>query len=109
QPPAPDALAWFSARGADTDKPDLVTPGVAYSAVPRWNVSDEVKGGTSMAAPHAAGLAARLISAMTQEGHAVSAADVMQALRVSAVPVPHAGVLDAGAGVPQLERAYRWL
>jgi tripeptidyl-peptidase II len=108
-PPAPDALAWFSARGADTDKPDIVTPGVAYSTVPRWNMGDEVKGGTSMAAPHAAGLAARLISAMAQENHPVSAADVMQALRASAAPVRGTGTLDGGAGVPQLETAYRWL
>src|SRR5207245_6153009 len=111
---APDILAWFSSRGAETAKPDLVVPGFAYSTVPRWNTGDEVKYGTSMAAPQAAGLAARLISALAQENRPLAAADVMQALRASTTPVWGAGggggmsVLDEGAGVPQIERAYRW-
>ena len=108
-PPAPDALAWFSSRGGDSDKPDLLAPGVAFSSVPRWNTGDEIKGGTSMAAPHATGLAACLVSAMTQEGRRPGAAEVMQALRVSATPIAGTTVLDAGAGVPKLEAAYRWL
>lgn len=111
RPPAPDVVAWFSARGGETTKPDLVVPGFAYSTVPRWNTGDEVKFGTSMAAPYAAGLAARLISAVRQENRPLVAADVMQALRVSATPVRGGGptILDDGAGVPQIERAYRWL
>ena len=108
-PPAPDVLAWFSSRGGDTDKPDVLAPGVAYSSVPRWNMGDEIKGGTSMAAPHATGLAACLVSAMTQEGRRPGAAEVMQALRVSATPLAGTSILDAGAGVPKLEAAYRWL
>src|SRR5437867_2912135 len=108
-PPAPDALAWFSSRGGDSDKPDVLAPGVAFSSVPRWNTGDEIKGGTSMAAPHASGLAACLVSAVTQEGRRPGAAEVMQALRVSATPVAGATALDAGAGVPKLEAAYRWL
>ena len=108
-PRAPDLVAWFSSRGAETAKPDLVVPGFAYSTVPRWNTGDEVKFGTSMAAPYAAGLAARLISALAQESRPLAAADVMQALRAAAIPVRGTSVLDAGAGVPQIERAYRWL
>ncbi len=108
-PPAPDVLGWWSARGGELAKPDLVTPGVAFSSVPRWNTGDEVKGGTSMAAPHAIGLVACLLSAMLQEGRPVVGADLEQALRASAVPFRGAGVLDEGAGVPRLETAYRWL
>ena len=108
-PRAPDIVAWFSSRGAETAKPDLVVPGFAYSTVPRWNIGDEVKFGTSMAAPYAAGLAARLISALSQESRPLAAADVMQALRATAIPVRGTSVLDAGAGVPRIERAYRWL
>jgi hypothetical protein len=108
-PPAPDVMGWWSSRGGEVAKPDLVAPGVAFSTVPHWNTGDEIKGGTSMAAPHAAGLAACLLSAMAQEGRRVSAADVGQALRASAVGFRGETVLDQGAGVPQLEAAYRWL
>ena len=108
-PPAADVLGWWSSRGGELAKPDLVTPGVAFSSVPRWDTGNEIKGGTSMAAPHAAGLAACLISAMLQEGRKVSAADLAQALRASAEPFAGASAIDEGAGVPQLEAAYRWL
>jgi subtilisin family serine protease len=108
-PPARDVLGWFSARGGEVGKPDIITPGVAFSSVPSWATGGEIKGGTSMAAPHAAGLAARLASALTQEGRKVSAAEVMQALRVSARPVGAGRFIDEGSGVPVLEAAYQWL
>jgi len=108
-PPALDVLGWWSSRGGELAKPDFVTPGVAFSAVPRWDTGNEIKGGTSMAAPHAAGLAACLISAMLQEGRRVSAAEVAQALRASAVPFAGATAVDEGAGMPRLDAAYRWL
>ncbi|HVH68946.1 MAG TPA: S8 family serine peptidase [Gemmatimonadales bacterium] len=108
-PAEPDVMGWWSSRGGELAKPDLVTPGVAFSSVPRWDTANEVKGGTSMAAPHAAGLAACLLSAMQQSGRRVSAADVMQALRASAVPLAGETVIDEGAGLPRLEAAYRWL
>jgi len=108
--PAPrDVVAWFSSRGGELAKPDIVAPGIAFSTVPRWNTGDEVKAGTSMATPHAAGLAACLASALTQENRRASAAEIVQALRVSARPLSGARVLDEGAGMPQLEAAYQWL
>ena len=108
-PPARDVLAWFSSRGGELAKPDIVTPGVAFSSVPRWDTGNEIKGGTSMASPHAAGLAACLVSAMAQEGRRASAADINQALRVSARPFNGARAIDEGAGMPSLEAAYQWL
>jgi len=39
----------------------------------------------------------------------VSAAEVAQALRASAVPFAGATAIDEGAGVPHLDAAYRWL
>jgi len=104
-----DVLGWFSSRGGELAKPDVVTPGVAFSVVPPWATGNEIKGGTSMAAPHAAGLVACLVSAMAQEGRRVSAAELVQALRVSARPFAGATIVDQGAGTPVLEAAYQWL
>jgi hypothetical protein len=108
-PPARDVLAWFSSRGGELAKPDIITPGIAFSSVPRWNMGDEIKPGTSMASPHAAGLAACLVSAFAQQDRRLSAVEVVQALRVSARPFGGVKVIDDGAGVPVLEAAYQWL
>ncbi|HEX4628130.1 MAG TPA: S8 family serine peptidase, partial [Gemmatimonadales bacterium] len=108
-PPARDLVAWFSSRGGELAKPDIVTPGVAFSSVPRWDTGNEIKGGTSVSSPHAAGLAACLVSALAQEGRRAVAADIVQALRISARPFNGARVLDEGAGMPSLETAYQWL
>ncbi|HKC47692.1 MAG TPA: S8 family serine peptidase [Gemmatimonadales bacterium] len=108
-PPPPDRMGWWSARGGDLAKPDVVAPGEAFSAVPKWNLGDEVKSGTSMAAPQMAGFVACLRSAMAQEGRPVVAADLMQALRATAAPIPGLTAVEQGAGVPRLEAAYRWL
>ncbi len=107
--PPSDMLAYFSARGGEVARPDLVTPGVAYSTVPRWNAGDEVAQGTSMAAPHAAGLAALLVSALAQEQRSYSARDIRQALMVTAQPMPGGTVLDEGTGLADVDRAYTWL
>ena len=104
-----DPVAYFSSRGGELAKPDLVTPGVAYSTVPRWNVGGEHEGGTSMASPHAAGLAALLVSAGVQSGKPADAAAIRRALMVTAEPVPGTSPLDDGAGVPNVGRAWRWL
>jgi tripeptidyl-peptidase II len=108
-PAADDVPGWWSSRGGAAGEPDLVAPGIAYSSVPAWDRGNEIKGGTSMAAPHVAGLAACLMSALVQEGRPVGAAEIVQALRVSAVPFPGLTVIDQGSGVPRLEAAYRWL
>src|SRR5437763_1157623 len=62
-----------------------------------------------MSAPYVAGLAACLMSALAQEGRRPDGAEVSAALRAAAAGLPGASVLDQGAGLPQLERAYRWL
>src|SRR5216117_2451602 len=108
-PPARDVLAWFSSRGGELAKPDIVTPGVAFSSVPHWDTGNEIKPGTSMSSPHAAGLAACLVSALTQEGRRATSADVVQALRMSGRQLSGARVIDDGAGMPVLETAYQWL
>jgi tripeptidyl-peptidase-2 len=107
--PPPDRMGWWSSRGGELEKPDLVAPGSAFSTVPRWNLGDEVKSGTSMAAPQVAGLVACLRSALAQEGRAVNAADIQQALKSTAVPFRDWSILDQGAGVPDINGAFRWL
>jgi subtilisin family serine protease len=104
-----DQLAYFSSRGGELAKPDLVAPGVAYSSVPRWDAGDEVEQGTSMAAPHAAGLAALLVSALTQEKRPVDARTIKQALMVTAQPTRQGSFVDQGTGLPNVESAYQWL
>lgn len=103
-----DILAFFSARGGEMAKPDLVAPGFAYATVPRYNVGDEVKNGTSMASPHVAGLAARLLSARPA-GRRPSALQVKQALMVTARPFEGASFVDQGTGLADLVAAHRWL
>jgi len=108
-PPPRDVLGWFSSRGGELAKPDIVTPGVAFSSVPRWDTGNEIKGGTSMSSPHAAGLAACLVSALAQEGRRATSADIVQALRRSGRQLAGARPIDDGAGMPLLETAYQWL
>jgi subtilisin family serine protease len=105
RPPA-DVLAFFSSRGGEVAKPDLVAPGYAFSTVPPWEVGDEFKGGTSMAAPHVAGLGAILLSAARQSNREVSPADIRRALLAAGRPVGDAGPLDQGAGQPSLVLAW---
>jgi len=100
-------VAPFSARGGELAKPDIVTPGMAYSSVPRWDAGEEREGGTSMASPQASGLAALLISAVAPRR--VDAASIRQALMVTARPVAGNAFLDEGAGLPDVGRALRWL
>src|SRR5881397_1484717 len=108
-PVAGDFVGSFSGRGGRFGKPDLLAPGWAFSTVPSFDTGNEIKAGTSMSAPYVAGLAACLVSALAQEGRTPDGAEVSAALRVGAAGLPGASVFDQGAGVPQLERAYRWL
>ncbi|HOX20906.1 MAG TPA: S8 family serine peptidase [Gemmatimonadales bacterium] len=105
----PDPVAYFSSRGGELAKPDIVTPGVAYSTVPRFNIGDERKGGTSMASPHAAGLLALLRSGAAAERMAPSALQLKQALMVTARPLAGATYLDQGTGTPNVGSAWTWL
>ncbi|MEO8634116.1 MAG: S8 family serine peptidase [Gemmatimonadales bacterium] len=104
-----DPIAYFSSRGGETAKPDIVTPGLAFSTVPRWNTGNEQKGGTSMASPHAAGLVALLVSGLTQEKRPINSRQIRQALMVTAHPLAGETFLDDGTGLPDVGAAWRWL
>ncbi len=107
----PDPMAFFSARGGGGElaKPDVVAPGVAYSAVPPWNTGHERNAGTSMAAPHVAGLAARIMSALEQEGVPIHAATIKRGLMLTATPLAGTGYLDRGTGVPDVSASLQWV
>ncbi|MEO8199139.1 MAG: S8 family serine peptidase [Gemmatimonadota bacterium] len=104
-----EPVAYFSSRGGELAKPEIVTPGTAYSTVPLWDRGNEVNSGTSMASPHAGGLAALLLSALRQAGLTADARTIKQALMVTAHPIADESILDQGAGIPDVGAAFRWL
>jgi subtilisin family serine protease len=109
RPPPDDILGWWSARGGEIAKPDVCAPGVAFSNVPAWQTGEEISGGTSMAAPQIAGVAALLLSGIRQNDGEVRAIDVKRALKATARPLAGTTILDEGAGVPMVSAAFRWL
>ncbi|MGH7657680.1 MAG: S8 family serine peptidase, partial [Gemmatimonadales bacterium] len=104
-----EPIAFFSGRGGELAKPEIVTPGVAYSTVPAWNVGEEQSSGTSMAAPHASGLVALLRSGLVQEGREADADEIRRALMVTARPVADERFLEQGSGIPDIGAAWQWL
>jgi tripeptidyl-peptidase-2 len=100
-----DLLNYGSSRGGEVAKPDIIAPGVALSTVPPFDNS-EIKNGTSMAAPHAAGVVALLLSAARAEGIDWNWATVRQALRGTARPLPGFSALDQGAGLIDVNPAW---
>jgi len=104
-----EVMGWWSSRGGEMNKPDIVAPGLAYSTVPGWDIGNEIKGGTSMAAPHVAGLAALLVSAMAQEQKPWTAGAIVQALRATARPFTDLPWIDQGPGLAQIEPALAYL
>jgi subtilisin family serine protease len=104
-----DEIAFFSSRGGELDKPDILAPGIAYSSVPRWDVGEETKNGTSMASPHVAGAIGLLLSGVRQEKRTVSAGQLRQAIRATGRALPGGARVDQGAGLLDVVAADRVL
>ncbi len=98
----------FSSRGGELDKPDGLTPGVAWSTVPPY-LARAVKNGTSMAAPQAAGVMALLISGALAESRPWTPGLLKRALRESARPIAGYSSLEQGAGVINVPAAWEVL
>ncbi|MGE3615450.1 MAG: S8 family serine peptidase, partial [Gemmatimonadales bacterium] len=96
---AGDVVAFFSSRGGELAKPDILAPGIAYSTVPRWDIGSENKNGTSMASPHVAGAMALLLSGLKAEGRTWTAAQIKQAVTATGRPMPGVIRADEGAGL----------
>jgi len=98
----------FSSRGGELDKPDGLTPGVAWSTVPPY-LQKAVKNGTSMAAPQAAGVMALLISGALADKRPWTPGIVKRAMRASARPIAGYSSLEQGAGIVNVSGAWEVL
>ncbi len=106
---AGDVVAFFSSRGGEAAKPDIMAPGIAYSSVPRWETGSEDKSGTSMASPHVAGAVALLLSALQQERRSATSGQVKQAIVATGRALPASLRVDQGGGLLDLVAADRVL
>jgi hypothetical protein len=103
-----DPVAFFSSRGGELAKPDIVTPGVAYSSVPRWHVGEERASGTAW--PHPTPPAWPPCSSRPSVWRQASEARLIKhALMITARPTPGATYLDQGTGQPDVIAAWEWL
>lgn len=106
---ASDVMAFFSSRGGEVAKPDILAPGIAFSTVPRWDVGEEDKNGTSMASPHVAGALALMVSALRQEKRSWTAAQVKQAVVATGRQLAEALPAEQGGGLLDVVAADRVL
>lgn len=116
-----NSLARFSSRGSDKlpyDHPDVMAPGVGITAAKAIAGTTDatamqvktgsyvVKSGTSMAAPHVAGIAALLYSA-PHPGGELSPDQIMDIITGSVTPVTKYELWEAGAGYVNALSAYK--
>ena len=104
-----DVITRFSSRGGEINKPDVLTPGAAMSTIPPYS-SSEVKGGTSMASPQAAGAVALIMSAALQQqpALAVIGALIKRAIKNAAEPLPGYAPIEQGSGVINVPVAWEY-
>jgi len=105
-----DVILHFSSRGAEVNKPDVVSPGAATSTVPYWTKGDRFWG-TSMASPYSAGVMSLLMSAMKVEYPDVKIPSFLlyKAMKESAVKMEGYDPVDQGGGLINVVNAYNLL
>ncbi len=89
----------FSSRGAEANKPDIVSPGSALSTVPGFVDGMARFNGTSMAAPQTAGVIACLVSAAQQQDLSIHWGMMKRAIIAGGSPVPDLSLNDQGGGL----------
>lgn len=116
-----EGLWRFSSIGPREDgaiKPDIISPGSAYSSVPVWDdyITRHVPGydvyqGTSMASPHTAGLAALLYEAARKENIAdkIDFHLLREALQETARKLEDLQVVEQGGGLVDVVKAYDYV
>ncbi|HSD64282.1 MAG TPA: S8 family serine peptidase, partial [Ignavibacteriaceae bacterium] len=105
-----DIILYFSSRGGEPSKPDVVSPGAAFSTVPNFSQNDRFWG-TSMASPYSAGVMSLLLSAAVKEypDKKIPSELLFQAVRQSAVQLEDYSWLDQGHGYINAEKAWELL
>lgn len=109
-----EGLWHFSGVGPRRDGtlvPSVVAPGIAASAVPKWQTSSGYyrMRGTSQAAPHVAGAAALLLQAAREAGAPQGYADLKRAIEIGARPLDGYGLIEQGHGLVNLPVAWQHL
>ena len=94
-----DIIIYFSSRGGEVDKPDVVSPGAAFSTVPNYMPMDRFWG-TSMASPYSSGVMSLLLSAAVKEypDTRIPSEMLFKAVRQSATYMEDYTWLDQGHG-----------
>lgn len=102
-----DYILFFSSRGGEVEKPDVVSPGASIATIPNFMDLDRMWG-TSMASPYSAGVMSLLLSAAKQEFPDVKIPSqlVYKILRESAVPIEGYDFVDQGGGYININNAY---
>lgn len=102
-----DILLYFSSRGGEVSKPDIISPGACTSTVPNWGNNDRFWG-TSMASPYTAGVMALIMSAVKVEYPDIKLPSLLlyKAIRESATRWNDYTSLDQGGGFINVDKAY---
>lgn len=105
-----DIILFFSSIGGEVDKPDVVSPGAAFSTVPNFSGSDRFWG-TSMASPYSTGVMSLLLSAAVKEypDKKIPSELLYEAVRQSATKLDNYTWLDQGHGYINAEKAWELL
>jgi len=105
-----DIIIFFSSRGGEVNKPDVVSPGAAFSTVPNFSFTDRFWG-TSMASPYSSGVMSLLLSAAVKEfpDKKIPSELLYKAVRESATHLDEYSWLDQGHGYINAAKAWELL